>query len=415
MNYFDYRQGELWAEDVPIKQIIASVQTPCYIYSQTALLDAWQGFNEALGTYPHQICYAVKANSNLAVLQSLAKAGSGFDIVSGGELARVIAAGGNPQHIVFSGVGKTSEEMAAALEQNIFCFNIESEAELIQLQQVAAHRQQIAPIALRVNPNIDPMSHPYISTGLKESKFGIPFEEAFSLYVKAHQLSHIAVKGIACHIGSQLTQLSPFVAACSRLLDLYTQLQRHGIILQHIDVGGGLGVQYHQEVPPSAREYAKGLLELLKSSGLKLLIEPGRAIAAKAGILVTKVLYLKKAGDKHFCIVDCAMNDFLRPALYDAWQTIIPVKQSPSTIHQERYDIVGPVCESGDFLGKNRLLTVEQNDLLAICDSGAYGFVMSSNYNSRPRAAEVMVKRDDFKIVRPRETLATLWDQEVLW
>lgn len=414
MNHFEYRNGELYAEDVSVKHIVAAVGTPCYIYSQTALTRAWQNFADALSIYPHKICYAVKANSNLAVLNTLANLGAGFDIVSEGELARVNAAGGSAQQIVFSGVGKSTGEMKEALLQNIFCFNVESEAELLLLNDVAKQCNKTAPIALRVNPNIDAMSHPYISTGLKESKFGIDIEEAFALYQKAQTLSHVTIKGMACHIGSQLTQLSPFVEALERLLDLNKALREAGILLTHIDIGGGLGVSYENEMPPSPAEYANALIPLLKDSELLLIVEPGRAIAAKAGILVTEVLYLKKSAAKNFCIVDCAMNDFMRPALYDAWQAISPVLQT-SEEKTELYDIVGPVCESGDFLGKDRALSVKQQDLLAIHDTGAYGFVMSSNYNSRPRIAEVMVNSANFKIVRPREALQDLWAKEVVW
>jgi diaminopimelate decarboxylase len=414
MNHFEYHDKELMAENVSIRDIVQSIDTPCYIYSYHALTSAWQAFEAALGSYPHKICYAVKANSNLAILNAFANLSSGFDIVSGGELQRVIAAGGKSEHVVFSGVGKTANEMQAALLQNIFCFNIESQSELATLNKVAKNLNRKAKIAVRVNPDIDAMSHPYISTGLKESKFGIDIEEALALYQYAQTLSHITIKGIACHIGSQLTQLSPFIEALQRLLGLHDALKSMGIVLSHIDVGGGLGVRYENEMPPSPHEYANALTALLKDTGLMLLIEPGRALVAKAGILVTKVLYLKKSGTKHFCIVDCAMNDFMRPALYDAWQAISPVTLSSSETSL-LYDIVGPVCESGDFLGKSRFLTVKENDLLVIQDTGAYGFAMSSNYNSRPRAAEVMVKDKEFKIVRARENTEELWAREVVW
>ncbi len=414
MNHFEYRDDVLMAENVSIRDIIHAIDTPCYIYSYQALNAAWQAFEAALGSYPHKICYAVKANSNLAILNTFAGLSSGFDIVSGGELQRVIAAGGKSEQVVFSGVGKTAKEMSDALLQNIFCFNIESQAELLILNEVAKNQNRKAPIAIRVNPDIDAMSHPYISTGLKESKFGIDIEEALALYQQAQTLSHITIQGIACHIGSQLTQLSPFIEALQRLLGLHDALKSMGIVLSHIDVGGGLGVRYENETPPTPLEYARALTTLLKDTGLMLLIEPGRALVAKAGILVTKVLYLKQSGKKHFCIVDCAMNDFMRPALYDAWQAISPVKLSSSD-DPLLYDIVGPVCESGDFLGKNRLLTVKENDLLAIHDTGAYGFAMSSNYNSRPRAAEVMVRGNDFKVIRAREKTEELWAKEVVW
>lgn len=414
MHHFDYSEGELKAEGVSLSHIAKVAQTPCYVYSQSAICSAWQAFSDALRPYPHQICYAVKANSHLAVLNTLAKLQSGFDIVSGGELERVIAAKGNPRQVVFSGVGKTEPEMEQALANHIFCFNVESHAELVTLNRIAKKMGNKAPIALRVNPDIDPMSHPYISTGLKESKFGIPFDEALALYQQAQSLSHIEIKGIACHIGSQITKLPPFIEALSRLLRLHQTLRDKGIHLSHVDIGGGLGVCYENETPPTPLEYARALTALLKDSGLTLLIEPGRAIVAKAGVLLTKVLYLKQSHHKNYCIVDCAMNDFMRPSLYDAWQAISPVRprnQDTSMV----YDVVGPVCESGDFLGKDRSLAVMQNDLLVIHDTGAYGFAMSSNYNTRPRAAEVMVKDGEFKIIRQRELLSDLMAKEVLW
>jgi len=414
MRHFDYSDGELKAEGVSISHIAEVVQTPCYVYSHAAITSAFLAFSDALASYPHQICYAVKANSNLAVLNTLAKLQSGFDIVSGGELERVIAAGGNPQQVVFSGVGKTIPEIEKALLSNIFCFNVESQAELITLNFVAKKMGKKAPIALRVNPNIDPMSHPYISTGLKESKFGIAIDSAHELYQQAQSLSHITLKGVACHIGSQITTLAPFIEALERILGLHMTLKASGIHLSHIDIGGGLGVCYEKEAPPTPLQYASALTGLLKDSGLTLIIEPGRAMVAKAGILVTKVLYLKKSHEKNFCIVDCAMNDFMRPALYQAWQAISTIVQSPKD-ETLLYDVVGPVCESGDFLGKDRALAVKQNDLLAIHDTGAYGFVMSSNYNSRPKAPEVMVKDGSFKIVRPRELLSDLIAKEVIW
>lgn len=411
MSHFNYHQDNLWVENVPLLDVIKNVGTPFYLYSHSALVKNWQNFDVAFGQHPHEICYAVKANSNLAVLNTLAKLGSGFDIVSAGELARVIAAKGNPGQVVFSGVAKQPDEIAFALKTSIACFNIESENELMMLNQIAQHFNVQAPIALRVNPNVDPKSHPYISTGLKESKFGIDIALASEFYLKAKKLPHITIKGVASHIGSQLTSLSPFVEAYSHLLALVKSLQSQGISLSHINIGGGLGIRYHNETPPTPQEYANALLK--KPSSLTIRLEPGRAIAADTGILVTKVLSLKKAGNKNFCIVDAAMNDLMRPALYQAWQNIIPLKLS--TASKTIYDIVGPVCESGDFLAKERELSVQPDDYLAIMNSGAYGFVMSSNYNSRPRVAEIMVKDKEFKIVRQKETIEQLFSQECLW
>lgn len=414
MDYFTYQNNQLWVENVLIEEIAKSVGTPCYIYSHAGLSQQWKAFNEAFQQHPHQIYYAVKANSNLCVLNTLAKLGSGFDIVSAGELTRVIAAGGSPQKVVFSGVGKQPEEIAMALQQNIFCFNVESESELISIHQIAKHFNVKAPISFRVNPNVDALSHPYISTGLKESKFGIPIEEAPRLYQLATQLNHFHIQGVACHIGSQLTSLSPLVDACHRLLKLIEQLKSQGISLTYLDIGGGLGVRYHQETPPSPFDYANSLLQCGIPRSLTIMLEPGRAIAANAGILVTKVLYIKKSDHKHFCIVDCAMNDLIRPTLYSAWQDIIPLRQNLNTTVMT-YDVVGPVCESSDFLGKERMLAIQEGDYLAIKGAGAYGFTMSSNYNSRPRAAEVMVKEKEYKVVRERETIEALFAKEKVW
>ncbi|MBN9286374.1 MAG: diaminopimelate decarboxylase [Gammaproteobacteria bacterium 39-13] len=413
MDYFTYQNNQLWAESTPLLQIAQSVGTPCYVYSDAALTTHWTAFDKAFSRHPHQIHYAVKANSNLCVLNTLAQLGSGFDIVSAGELTRVLSAGGLAQKVVFSGVGKQPDEIAHALEKNIFCFNVESEAELMCIHRIAEHLNVQAPISFRVNPDIDAKSHPYISTGSKENKFGIDIGEAPRLYQLANQLNHLTIKGIACHIGSQLTSLSPIIKAFNRLLLMTHQLNDQGIKLQHLDIGGGLGVRYRDETPPSPAEYANALLKHPVSS-LTLLLEPGRAIAANAGVLITKVLYIKKSSHKHFCIVDCAMNDLIRPTLYSAWQDIVPLELN-NTGSYENYDVVGPVCESGDFLGKERRLNIQAGDYLAIKSAGAYGFTMSSNYNSRPRCAEVMVKQNQYQVIRARESIEDLLAKERIW
>ncbi len=403
MKPFSYFNNTLHAEKISLAKLAEQYDTPCYIYSRAAIEQHWQNFSAALGNHPHLICYAVKANSNLAVLNVLARLGSGFDIVSQGELERVLAAGGDPKKIVFSGVGKTQQEMQRALEVGIKCFNIESEAELELLGQLTHQLKKPAAISIRVNPDVDAQTHPYIATGLKENKFGIEFHRALEVYQRAQQFSYLTIAGIDCHIGSQLTQLEPFVAAIKRILHLVDQLKSIGIELSHIDMGGGLGVCYQDESPPSAQSYIQAMLELLKPYSLELIIEPGRSIVANAGILLTRVQYLKKTTDKHFAIIDAGMNDLIRPALYQAWQNIIPINFS-STGAQDHYDIVGPVCETGDFLGKNRELSLAPNDLLAVLSAGAYGFVMSSNYNTRNRPAEVMVEGDQSYLIRRRET-----------
>lgn len=409
---FNYQAQTLCVENVPVPTIVKAVGTPCYIYASHSLTTLWQAFDKAFTRHPHKICYAVKANGNLAVLHTYAQLGSGFDIVSGGELTRVIRAGGSPSEVVYSGVGKMADEIKQALLAGIFCFNVESEAELILLQQIAQDLGRQAPIAIRVNPDVDPLSHPYISTGLKESKFGVNMKDALRLYHLAKSLTHLTIKGIACHIGSQITSLAPFVDAFKRILTLTQTLQSQGFTLTHLDIGGGLGVQYENETPPSFTAYANALLELTPPE-LTLLLEPGRALIANSGILVTKILFLKQSGNKNFCIVDCAMNDLIRPALYNAWHNIIPVnKQHGDAVV---YDVVGPVCESADFLGKGRSLIVHPNDYLAICSVGAYGFVTSSNYTSRPRACEVLVKDTDFRVIRERETTEQLFSQERIW
>ncbi|MGB5063824.1 MAG: diaminopimelate decarboxylase [Candidatus Competibacter sp.] len=413
MDHFEYRDGRLYAEEVPVADIAAAVGTPCYVYSRATIERHWRAFDHAFGEHPHLVCYAVKANSNLAVLNVLAQLGSGFDIVSGGELERVLAAGGDPGKVVFSGVGKRCEELERALEAGIHCFNVESEAELALLARVAAEQGQRARVSLRINPDVDANTHPYISTGLKQNKFGIDPERALTLYSQAAASPHLEIVGVDCHIGSQLTQVTPFVDALERVLALVGRLEEQGIAIRHLDLGGGLGIRYRDEDPPLPAEHAAALLEHLRGRSYEILIEPGRAIVGNAGILATRVELLKQSEDKSFAVVDAAMNDLLRPALYSAWQAIIPVE--PRAMGEpRRYDVVGPICETGDFLGKDRDLNIESGDLLAVRSAGAYGFAMSSNYNSRPRAAEVMVDGDRFHVVRRRETVAELYAGESL-
>lgn len=412
MDFFEYKNGRLQAEAVDLATLAENHGTPAYVYSRATLERHYRVFDEALAELPHLVCYAVKANSNIAVLNLLARLGSGFDLVSGGELARVLAAGGDPQKIVFSGVGKTAAEMRAALEANIRCFNVESVAELERLNSVAKDMGRRAPVSIRVNPDVDAGTHPYISTGLKENKFGIDIAIAEQVYREAANMPSLELVGVDCHIGSQLTDIAPFLDALQRLLDLIGRLREAGIQLRHIDLGGGLGVRYQDENPPSPAEYAKALLPYLKDSGLELFIEPGRAIAANAGVLLTRVEFLKLTEYRNFAIVDAAMNDLMRPALYNAWQEIVPVVTREGDAR--RYDIVGPVCETGDWLGKDRELTIEQGDLLAIRSAGAYGFTMSSNYNSRPRAVEILVDGEQVHVVRERETVDALMAGEHL-
>lgn len=413
MDDFDYKSGELFAENVAVAMIAEQFGTPTYIYSRATLERHWKAFDHAFSGQAHCVCYAVKANSNLAVLNVLARLGSGFDIVSAGELARVLAAGGQAERVVFSGVGKTIAEIAYALQQGIRCFNVESIPELNRINDVASELDCRAAISIRVNPDVDAQTHPYISTGLKENKFGIAIEQAEAVYLQAQALSHLDVVGIDCHIGSQLTSVAPFVDALKRVLTLIDRLAELDIKLKHLDIGGGLGITYHNETPPSPAEYAAALRSLLINRDLEILLEPGRAIAGNAGMLVTKVEYIKPTEDKQFAIVDAAMNDLLRPALYQSWMAIQAVKPDHS-ITPQNFDIVGPICETGDFLGKDRILAIKPNDLLAIRSAGAYGFTMSSNYNSRPRAAEVMVDGDTVHIVRERETIESLYAGEQL-
>ncbi|GEM81572.1 diaminopimelate decarboxylase [Vibrio superstes] len=412
MDYFNYQEdGQLWAEGVPLAQVAQQFGTPTYVYSRATLERHWNAFDQSVGDFPHLVCYAVKANSNLGVLNALARLGSGFDIVSLGELERVVAAGGDPSKVVFSGVGKTAEEIKRALELNIKCFNVESEPELERINQVAGECGTQAPVSLRINPDVDAKTHPYISTGLRDNKFGIAFDQAPRVYQLAQQMPNLNVVGIDCHIGSQLTDLDPFIDAVDRLLGLIDNLKAQGINIKHLDVGGGLGVVYRDEMPPQPSDYAKALLARLHNHpNIELIFEPGRAIAANAGVLLTKIEFLKHTEHKNFAIIDAAMNDLMRPALYQAWQDIVPLL--PREGEPTTYDLVGPVCETGDFLGKDRNLVLEQGDLLAVRSAGAYGFTMSSNYNSRPRVAEVMVDGDKLHLIRQRESVESLWQLE---
>jgi diaminopimelate decarboxylase len=403
---FRYVDGQWLAEGLAVTDIANAVGTPVYIYSRSALENHWSAFNQAFGSHPHQICYAVKANSNLGVLSVLARLGSGFDIVSVGELERVLAAGGQADRVVFSGVGKQDVEIERALEVGIGCFNVESLFELKQINRIAAAHGCQAPISIRVNPDVDAQTHPYISTGLKENKFGIDISDAETVYRQAAEMDALRVTGIDCHIGSQLTTLTPFLDALDRVLDAVDRLAQWGMHLQHIDLGGGLGVCYRHETPPTPAQYVHAILERLQGRSHKILLEPGRAIAANAGILLTRVISLKHTAARDFAIIDAAMNDLIRPALYGSWQNIVPVREPDAQAATRLYDIVGPVCETGDFLGKARDLALEEGDLLAICSAGAYGFVMSSNYNTRGRAAEVIVDGGRFYTVRRRETIA---------
>ncbi|MEX1200430.1 MAG: diaminopimelate decarboxylase [Methylophaga sp.] len=412
MDHFHYQHDELFAENVALSAIAEQYGTPTYIYSRATLERHWRAFDDAFTGQPHLVCYAVKANSNLAVLNVLARLGSGFDIVSAGELARVLAAGGRADRTVFSGVGKTAAEIAYALQQDIRCFNVESVAELERINQVAGELGKVAPISIRVNPDVDAETHPYISTGLKENKFGIDINLAPAVYQQAAAMANLQVIGVDCHIGSQLTKVTPFVDALKRVLLLIDELADNGIAIHHLDIGGGLGIQYKDETPPTPAEYAAAMQDLLKDRPLEILMEPGRAIAGNAGILLSKVEYIKASDDKRFAIVDAAMNDLLRPALYQSWMAIEAVKPRDSA--PLSYDIVGPVCETGDFLGKDRQLAIESGDLLAVRSAGAYGFTMSSNYNSRPRAAEIMVDGDKAIVVRERETIESLYHGEHL-
>ena len=414
MDFFQYKNNQLMAENLPVKQLAEQFGTPLYVYSRATLERHWHAFNNAFGEHPHLVCFAVKSNPNIAILNVMAKLGSGFDIVSQGELERVLAAGGDAGKVVFSGVAKSRQEIARALEVNIRCFNVESEAELLRINQVAGEMGKIAPISLRVNPDVDAHTHPHISTGLKENKFGVSVEQAREVYKLAATLPNIKVVGMDCHIGSQLTELQPFLDAVDRLIVLMEQLKQDGIHLKHLDLGGGLGVTYTDEAPPHPTDYAKALWEKLSAfSELEIIVEPGRAITANAGILVTKVEYLKSNESRNFAIVDAGMNDMIRPALYQAYMNILEIDRT--LVREEKiYDVVGPICETSDFLGKQRKLAIAEGDYLAQRSAGAYGASMSSNYNSRPRTAEVMVDGDKAHLIRRREALNELWQLESL-
>lgn len=413
MHDFQYRNGVLYAEAVPVTDIADQYGTPTYVYSRQTLEHNYLEYTQALQGHDARVCYAVKANSNIAVLNVLARLGAGFDIVSVGELERVLLAGGQAKQVVFSGVGKQTHEMQRALEVGIHCFNIESTAELERLQQVASDMDRCAAISIRVNPDVDVRTHPYIATGMKENKFGISMAQVDSVYTHASKLSHINIIGVDCHIGSQLTEIGPYLDALQRLLELIDRLQDQGIAIRHLDLGGGLGVRYADETPPSIADFIAQLLQLLNGRPLQLVLETGRSICANAGILLTRVEYLKTNEKKHFAIVDSGMNDLLRPALYSAWQRIIPVRNDIAGITR-CYDIVGPICETGDFMAKQRQLVLNAGDILAIQQAGAYGFAMASNYNSRNRAAEVMVDDSQAHLVRQRETLEQQWAHEQL-
>ena len=411
MDHFDYKGPELYAEEVPVRDIAARFGTPCYVYSRATLERHWHAFDDAFRGHPHLICFSVKANSNLAVLNVLARLGSGFDIVSVGELERVLAAGGEASKVIFSGVGKREDEIRRALELDIRCFNVESEPELERIDAIAGTLGIRARIALRINPDVDAGTHPYIATGLKENKFGIDIRYADDVYQRAASLPNLVITGIDCHIGSQLTELAPFVDALERILELADRLERFGIPIAHLDLGGGLGIRYMDEQPPEPAHYARVLDRHMQGRRYEILLEPGRAIAGNGGILLTRVEYLKATEHRHFAIVDAAMNDLLRPALYQARQQVVPALRE-TTGERARYDLVGPVCETGDFLARERDLTLSPGDLLAVRSSGAYGFAMSSNYNSRPRAAEVMVDGAKAHLVRRREALEDLYRGE---
>ncbi|WP_133469784.1 diaminopimelate decarboxylase [Paraglaciecola marina] len=412
MDYFAYKNQELYAENVSLTAVAEKFKTPCYVYSKATIERHWHAFNKAAGEQPHLICYAVKANSNLAVLNVMAKLGSGFDIVSGGELLRVLKAGGDPGKVVFSGVGKTEQEIALGLQHDIKCFNVESHSELARINKVAEQLGKQAPISIRVNPDVDANTHPYISTGLKANKFGVARQNAVEIYKYAKSLPFLNVIGIDCHIGSQLTELSPFVDALDILLALIDELAENGIHLNHLDVGGGLGVTYNNEKAPHPDEYTQAIAERMQGrEDLLLIFEPGRAIMANAGVLLTKVEFLKEGDEKNFAIVDAAMNDLIRPSLYSAWQNIIPLKTDLSRA-VATYDVVGPICETGDFLGKERELAIAPNDYLAVRSAGAYGFVMASNYNSRGRAAEILIDDAEAHLIRERETIESLFESE---
>jgi diaminopimelate decarboxylase len=409
VNPYLYRDGELHVEDVPLARIAREFGTPCYVYSRAALTEAYEAFGAAFAGRDHLVCYAVKANSTLAILDAFARLGSGFDIVSGGELARVLAAGGDPAKVVFSGVGKSEAEIRAALKAGILCFNVESESELLRIDAIAAGLGMQAPVSLRVNPDVDAGTHPYIATGLKQNKFGIGHADALALYDRAAQLRNVKIRGIDCHIGSQLTDIAPISEALSRIAELVDRLAQRGIALSHIDVGGGLGIRYQDETPPAMEEYARAVTRAFPDLRHRLVFEPGRLLVGNAGLLLTRIEYLKRGEDRNFAIVDAAMNDLMRPALYEAWHDVLPVRDAGTP---EQYDIVGPVCETGDFIARDRRLAAREGDLLAVMSAGAYGMSMASNYNTRPRAAEVMVDADAVYLIREREDVSDLFAKE---
>ncbi len=410
---YTFIDGEMHLDGINMHLIAKEHNTPCYVYSRKTIENNWLEYDKSFGTYPHLVCYAVKANSNIAILNILAQLGSGFDIVSIGELERVIAAGGDPKKIIFSGVGKSANEISRALEVGIRCLNIESEPELERINQIAGAMGVMASISLRVNPNVDPKTHPYISTGLKENKFGIDIEQAFRVYSHASKLDNINISGIDCHIGSQLTDDSPYFDALTKLLELIDKLSANNIHIDHLDIGGGIGICYQDEIPPNIENFVRQLITAVKDRNIELVVEPGRSIIGNAGLMLTTVEYLKTSDFKNFAIVDAAMNDLLRPSLYASWQNIVPTTQRDD-IEELNFDIVGPVCETGDFLGKERKLAILPGDILAVCSSGAYGFSMSSNYNSRPRAAEVMIDNENIKVIRSREKITDLFAHERL-
>jgi diaminopimelate decarboxylase len=410
VSHFHTVGNELCVEKVRLQEIAQQFGTPCYVYSRAALTETFLAYDRALAGRSHLVCYAVKANPNLAILNVFARLGAGFDIVSGGELKRVLAAGGAPEKIVFSGVGKREDEMRQALSSGILCFNLESESEMLRLDRVAGKMGKIAPVSLRVNPDVDAKTHPYISTGLKENKFGVAYTDALRLYRLAHSLPNLRVTGIDCHIGSQLTEVTPFVDALEKVLYLVDTLKAEGISISHLDLGGGLGIRYRDETPPEVGDYVQALLSKLGQRSEKILFEPGRSLVGNAGLLLTRIEYIKRGEDRNFAIVDAAMNDLMRPALYDAYHEIVAA--NPADVAACKYEIVGPVCESGDFLGRNRELRITENDLLAVLSAGAYGMSMSSNYNTRPRVAEVMVDGDHVYLVRAREKIEDLFALE---
>jgi diaminopimelate decarboxylase len=412
VNPFHYRDDSLWCEDVPLAAIAREFGTPAFVYSRAALTAAFAAYDGAFAGRPHLICYAVKANSNLAILNVLARLGSGFDVVSGGELKRVVKAGGDPRKTVFSGVGKSEEEIRLALSLEILCFNVESEAELRALERICREMKLRAPVSLRVNPDVDPRTHPYISTGQKQEKFGVAHGDALRLYRLAQSSPHLKVAGIDCHIGSQLTEVGPFVDAAQKVLNLVDRMASEGIRIEHIDLGGGLGIRYSDEKPPRPEDYIAAMLAPLGQRPQKILLEPGRSLVGNAGLLLSRVLYLKNTESRNFAIVDAAMNDLIRPALYDAYHDVLPVRRAPGVTKE--YDVVGPVCESADFLARGRRLALEEGDLLAIMSAGAYGMSMSSNYNSRPRAAEIMVEGSQPQLIRARERDEDLYRGEKL-